>query len=307
MRLHQPEWLIALVLSIAAGYTLRVHRWWRMLRKRAKFSVCGRVLMTSFAANNIMPFRIGDLMRVFTYSGDLGASSSEILSTVVLEKLLDVFALLFILALTMEDGEHLDLGRVKHLRMIVLVFLCSISTLLFVMLLGARLLESPIRKLFSAFPRTPLLQTRLSKLENWLVMGLHTIADIGIVTTLGLIIESLVVWGFEGGIFVSAEHLIGITSDVSAPWQALVLSNLFYMLPSMPGAIGTFETAAKFAMTSHNVSGTPAALYALLVHVVILFVITTVGGICFLIHRRHAGLHEPLLEEIETLPQELPN
>jgi uncharacterized protein (TIRG00374 family) len=306
MRLQQPAWLLVLLFSITAGYTLRVHRWWKMLRERARFAICGRVLMTSFAANNIMPFRIGDLMRIFTYAGDLGVSSSEILSTVVLEKALDIFALLFILALTMWNGPHLNLGGMRHVRMIVLLLLGAISALLLVLLLGARLLESPIRRLIAAMPQSPLLQARLSKLENWLVMGLHTIVDIGILGTLWLIVESLVVWGFEGGIFVAAAHLIGLSTDGSAPWQALVLSNLFYMLPSMPGAIGTFETAAKFAMTSHGVPGTPAALYALLVHVVILFIITAVGGICFLLHRKHQATHKSLIADIDTLPEEMP-
>jgi hypothetical protein len=77
------------------------------------------------------------------------------------------------------------------------------------------------------------------------------------------------------------------------------------MVPSAPGAIGTFEAAAKSAMTAHNVPGTPAVQYALLVHVVILFVITAVGAVCFLAHRRHLASKKPLLAEIGTLPEEV--
>src|SRR5207244_9302082 len=63
--------------------------WTRMMRSTgARFRVCARVLMTSLAANNILPLRIGDIMRVFTYAGNLGAAPSVILSTVILEKLL---------------------------------------------------------------------------------------------------------------------------------------------------------------------------------------------------------------------------
>ena len=40
-------------------------------------------------------------MRVFTYSGDLGTNPSVILSTVILEKLLDIFVLVLLFVLFM--------------------------------------------------------------------------------------------------------------------------------------------------------------------------------------------------------------
>ena len=81
-----------------------------MMRPRhappSHFLVCARVLMTSLAANNILPLRIGDIMRVFTYAGDLGASPSVILSTVILEKLLDIFVLVLMFVATMGSSRH---------------------------------------------------------------------------------------------------------------------------------------------------------------------------------------------------------
>ena len=72
----------------------RCYRSWFMLRSvKARFYECARVFMTSLAANNILPLRIGDVMRIFTYSGDLNATPSIIMSTVLLEKLLDVLTL----------------------------------------------------------------------------------------------------------------------------------------------------------------------------------------------------------------------
>src|SRR3978361_291364 len=57
MRLVHPAWIIVLVLFFMADYGLRGYRWWFMLRSvKARFSACLRVLMTSLAANNILPF-----------------------------------------------------------------------------------------------------------------------------------------------------------------------------------------------------------------------------------------------------------
>ncbi len=97
LSLVHPAWIFGVLAFTAASYTLRCVRWTRMLRSTgARFPVCARVLMTSLAANNILPFRIGDIMRVFTYSPDIGASPSVLLSTVILEKLLDIFILVLL-------------------------------------------------------------------------------------------------------------------------------------------------------------------------------------------------------------------
>ena len=56
----------------------------------------------------------------------------------------------------------------------------------------------------------------------------------------------------------------------------------------------------------HGASAAQAGLYGLLVHVWLLLVITAAGGGMFLVHRLHRARRKPLLEEIETLPAELP-
>jgi len=105
VRFVHPVWIFGVVAFTLASYTLRCVRWTRMmLPTGAGFGVCARVLMTSLAANNILPLRIGDIMRVFTYAGDLGASPSVILSTVILEKLLDIFILVLLFVSTMGPG-----------------------------------------------------------------------------------------------------------------------------------------------------------------------------------------------------------
>src|ERR1700733_14266454 len=98
LRAAHPAWIFGVLGFTLASYTLRCVRWTQMMPRgirsvRAHFLVCARVLMTSLAANNILPLRIGDVMRIFTYANDLGTSPSIILSTVILETLLDIFVL----------------------------------------------------------------------------------------------------------------------------------------------------------------------------------------------------------------------
>ncbi|WP_263365894.1 lysylphosphatidylglycerol synthase transmembrane domain-containing protein [Edaphobacter bradus] len=301
LRFTHPAWIAGVLAFTCASYTLRCVRWTRMMRStRAGFGVCARVLMTSLAANNILPFRIGDIMRVFTYSGDLGASPSVILSTVILEKLLDIFILVLLFVVFMGPGVN------PHSR-VVAESLLGISTVgLLVMLLGARTLEPLLRKLFAYLPANPTLAPKLQKIEHWVLLALDCIRQIGILGSLLLLVQSAVIWVCEGMIFVSSARLIGLAVDRIGPWQGVSVANLSYLIPSSPGAIGTFEWAVKTSLVSHGALKPQSALFSLALHAWLLISVTGAGGLIFLIHRIRIHNHTPLLEEIETLPTELP-
>jgi hypothetical protein len=252
--------------------------------------------MTSIAANNILPFRIGDVMRIFTYAPDLGASPSVILSTVIFEKLLDIFVLVLLFVTFM--GPRVD----PHSRSLAEVLLAISLIGLFVMLLGARTLEPWLRRIFARLPQNP----TLARIEHWILLALDCIRQIGILGSLLLLLLSAIIWTCEGMIFVSGVHLVGLVVDPVGPWQAVSVANLSYLIPSSPGGIGTFEWAVKTSLVSHGASESMAALFGLGIHAWLLITITGVGGSLFLMHRFKTHNHTPLLEEIETLPAELP-
>ena len=167
---------------------------------------------------------------------------------------------------------------------------------------GARTLEAPLRKLLASLPSNKLVR----KLEHWLLLAIDTLRQLGFTGSLSLLLQSFAIWFCEGMIFVSAIRLIDLTTDSLGPWEAVSFANLSYMLPSSPGAIGTFEWAVKTSLVSHGAAQAPAALYGLALHAWLLISVTGAGGIIFLTHRIRIHNHTPLLEEIETLPSELP-
>jgi uncharacterized protein (TIRG00374 family) len=297
LNLVDPIWILGAVGFTWAGYTLRCVRWTRMMRSTgASFGTCARVLMTSLAANNIMPLRIGDIMRIFTYAQDLGAAPSVIFSTVILEKLLDVFVVGLLFVQTMGADLPVKIRRGADAAVIV-------STIgLLVLMFGAGKLELPVRRLFSALPKNKLVQ----KVEHWLLLAITTLRQMGVAGNIVLLFQSIAIWFCEGMIFVSALHLVGLKTDVLAPWEAVSFANLSYMLPSSPGAIGPFEWAVKTALVSHGAPQALSAVFGLAIHVWMLVSVTGAGGLIFLTHRIRMHKHTPFLEEIETLPTELP-
>ncbi|MGC9198673.1 MAG: lysylphosphatidylglycerol synthase transmembrane domain-containing protein [Acidobacteriaceae bacterium] len=305
IRLVAPLWILGLLAGTCMSYGLRSYRWWLMMRSAgSKLSTCFRVLMTSLAANNILPLRIGDLMRIFTYAPDLNASPSVILSTVILEKLLDVFTLVVLLVATVHTGRGLPPKTRILVKMLLLVSGAGLMT----MIVGSRALVRPIKAIFAKLPPS---LAKLHKIEHWLLLALDAIRQIGMVGMVWLFFQSLVIWLSESFLYFSAMQMIGLRTALGArldwgtPMQVVSLANFAFLVPSAPGGIGPFEWACKGALVIHGVAPSSALLFGLLIHFWLLVSITGVGGGLFLAHRLHRARRKPLLEEIETLPAEM--
>lgn len=295
-----PAWFLGVVLFSIASYTLRSLRWTRMMRSAGTpFRTCARVLMTALAANNILPLRIGDIMRVFTYAPDLGATPSFILSTVILEKLLDIFVLSVLFVLTIARGFSPKVRFGASLAVSISGF-CIL-----ILLFGARWLVGPLSRLFARLPKHPI----FIKLEHWIMLALECIREIGFVGTITLFFFTCSVWACETAIYLSFARMVDlrlIGRGILGAANAVAFVNLSFLIPSSPGGIGPFEAAAQKSLSTYGANPARAALFGLALHVWMLVTITGVGGAWFLIHRARRHINTSLLTEIETLPSELP-
>ena len=310
MHVVHPVWIAVMTLFLLASYTLRIYRWWFMLRRSgaAGFGVCSRVLLTSFAANNVLPFRIGDFLRVFTYAGDLNASSSTILSTVILERLLDIFTLLlFLVALLVGSAHALPPVVMRGHELNVLHFaepvllLCAMGLVL--LLFGAPLLQRIVEALVRRMPQG----ARAEKVQRWALLLFDAVLKLSFAGRVLLLVSSVTIWLCEGMIFVSISRMLAIDVLPRGPWLAVALSNLGFLIPSSPGAIGVYESFCKAAMTSQGAAPGISGLYGILVHVVVFFSVTIAGGVAFLAHRVARGpASRPLRDDLADLPSDLP-
>ena len=93
-------WFVApAILLYFAGVAIRGLRWQRLLLPVEKIPARQAIalLIVSYTVNNIVPARMGDVMRVFLLARETGVRKSASLATVVLERLLDVLAILTII------------------------------------------------------------------------------------------------------------------------------------------------------------------------------------------------------------------
>lgn len=264
------------------GYACRVARWRMMLaaaRPGLGMGRCAVPLLGSIAVNNLLPFRMGDVLRCVGFSRWLGLDAGTITATVLVERLLDLLTVLvgFGLALlVLAPGQHLvgaSGAALVGLGVVALILLLA-PGLLHPLL---RLAEAGLRRLspragagFAGFA-APLMRmlVRLAQGRRMLM----------------LILWSLAAWGFEGAVYWAVAMALPAVAAPVAAWLAMPVATLATLLPSTPGYIGTFD---YFAIRTAESLGNPhaaATAFAVLVHAVLYLSTTLAGGVCLLIWR----------------------
>ena len=92
--------LAASLILTAVSYVVRVERWRRLLRPvgNPSFWSAGRATMIGFAANALLPGRVGEALRPYVLAKREHLSGAAAFGTVVLERLLDLLAIVLTVA-----------------------------------------------------------------------------------------------------------------------------------------------------------------------------------------------------------------
>ena len=271
----QPPLLLVAVLLLCAGYACRIERWRTMLAREnaaLRWRDCAGPLLASFAANNVLPFRAGDVMRAFAFNDRLHTTAGSVLATLFVERLLDLLMVILLLG-----GALWVFGfDVSHLLGIGGPLLVIAAGAIMAVLLYPALLQ-PIVKLLGALaarlPAAGRLQAELGKATTTLA----TLA--GGATMWKLLAWSGAAWLTEGGVYwVVAKSLASITAPIGG-WLAVPVGTLATLIPSTPGYVGTFDYFTAQAMILAGNDATAAAAYAFLVHLVLWLPPTVAGGL----------------------------
>lgn len=98
---------------LALFYFLKALRWRYLLKPIGEYRVLRDLLpstLVGFAFNNVLPAHLGEFVRVFVFSRQSGIAKTSVLTTIVLERLFDVVAILgfLLLGLFLVDTSGLD-------------------------------------------------------------------------------------------------------------------------------------------------------------------------------------------------------
>lgn len=270
----------ALVLLAACvtfcGYLVRTARWQKLLSPTRV--IAGRelfpILVIGFMANNVLPARAGEFVRVYILQRRTDIKKSLGLSTIILERLLDGLTLVLFAGLVSLRFPLPDSGALVA-RLAGVIFVCAavaVGLLLVYADFAGKLLLFAVRILPAR-----LAQRSVTMFES-MVLGLQAVRRRR--TMMAVAILSIGVWLAEALSYLlvmdSFDLRLGQTTPLAALFL-LVVVNLAIMLPSAPGYVGTFQAAAVFALGAFGVQAEPALGVAIVSHGMQYALITGLG------------------------------
>jgi len=263
------RWVALAAVFLSSDLAFRALRWQRLLRPIAvvRYPPMLAYLLVGYLANNILPARLGELVRSH-YLGDReGISRASALGTVVVERVVDLAAVVgiasaAILVLSVRGvvaSAVLVGGAVAALFLIALAF----------GIVAHRLPGADRAR--AAVARWPQVRELASRLQGGLAVASRprTLAEALLVSALSWTV-AILAWAAVG-------QSIGVQLSIG---QAALLASgvaLASAVPAGPANLGTFEFAAVQIGKAIGVPADAAFAIALLVHATIL-VTTSVGG-----------------------------
>jgi uncharacterized protein (TIRG00374 family) len=243
---------------------------WRALLAPIRALPYPRVLgytYLGYLANNVLPARLGELVRSHALGEGEAISRTTVLGTVVVERIVDTVIVVGVAAVAVV---LLGVGGVVSTAVVLGAGFVGILVVGLLLAVTSHRLPG-VRRVTSLAERVP----RVLELARRLRDGL---AVVGRPSAVGAaVLLSIVAWSASIATFVVAGVAVGITLT---PLQGALLSSgvaLATIVPSGPGYLGTFELTAVGIASQYGVDTNAAFALALLAHAMILLV-TSVGG-----------------------------
>jgi len=279
LRQANYAWLIPASLPYVATIVCKVLRWQllfpdegRRIRREKLFSA----LMISYALNTIFPARLGELARAYVVGETESLSKSLALSTIIVEKVLDVLTLLLFLVLLLPFVSLPSWVRRPALIMAPL-FLC-----LFVIILALTYQrQRTIGLVSSVLKRVPRVggEQLLSSLDSALA-GFDALRSAR--TTILLWGWSFAIW-ITGALFILfVMYAFHIEVPASAAVLVLCVTSLGMTVPSSPGYIGVYHWLVVSTLLIFNVDRELALSFAFALHALTFLPLTLMGIFCMM-------------------------
>ncbi len=218
---------------------MRACRWKFMVNpiKKVGLSRLYHSVMIGFMANNVLPARLGEIVRAYSLGAKENISKSATFATIVVERVFDGFSLLFIFWLSLFFSPYP--GVVKKASNLFL--LANLAILIFLVFIEWK--QEPTLRLFNFIFRflPKKLSSRANDILQKFIGGLKVFRDLS--GLIWILVWSLLIWVVIGISNYFIFLAFGLHPSVYASFILLGIVSVAVMLPSSPGYVGVFHYA----------------------------------------------------------------
>jgi len=286
---HANYGLLGIALAIGFLWMfIRAIVWRTLLRNRASFSDVFWTIGEGYLLNNFLPFRLGEIGRAFLLSRKSDMQFMEILPTIVIERAMDLgySAVIVLAALPFVVGA----GGAQRIGIIVGIVVLIGFVILYLL---ARYNQWALNLFHKLSARWPTLQSIGGDFLESFFVGLGVLND-------GWLFIRFLFWmTLNWGVAIISYYLIirAFFPQAQVVWGMFGLGAAAFggAIPSLPGAVGTFEGAFGGAVTLLTGNQSTALAVALTGRLYNYFNSGVVGGIGLLREGQTlSGIYEQL-------------
>lgn len=280
LRAVRLGWLLAAVVVATSLFPLRLIRWRLLLRREDggayPWLPLWHAVAMGFAANNLLPFRAGEVVRTVAASRLAGARLTTSLASVAVERVFDALTVVGLLALALlMPGLPADISvagiPVRQVATTAGIFALAAlagASLVVAFPLAA---ERVVRRLVPS----DRIALRLNEAIEGLRQGLTVLRSPGRLAA--VILWSVVLWLINALSFYLAFRAFSLPVDYTGAVMMQGVLAFGIAIPSAPGFVGPFEAVITAVLALYGIGASQAVAYAVGYHVTTFVPITVLG------------------------------
>ena len=287
VRAARVDYLLASLALTAVTYLIRAERWQYLLAPLGptRFMTVLRTTVIGFAASAVLPARAGEVIRPFLLARREGLSATAAFATVIVERILDLVAVLLLLAVFLlwfdpgvEARDSRLFSAIRYGGLLMTPVAIGTLAVMFFMAGHPERLHAWILKVERVLPSR--LAAMLAKLAQTFAEGFAVVrSPLRVLAALGW---SLVLWiSIAAGIWAVA---VAFGIDMPFTGGLLMLAPLVVgVAVPTPGGVGGFHEAFRLGATSFFGADNDTAVGAAIVLHAISVVPVVIVGLIFII------------------------
>jgi glycosyltransferase 2 family protein len=268
VRRADKPFLVVGLMFVAATYWARAVRWHHMLTPigPTRFRSTFRATVIGFAALGVLPARAGDVLRPYLLARQEGLSVTATMATIVMERVLDLVAVLLLLAIYVFGFADSDTMSTRALRSIEVSAAVAAAVAAVLLVLLWTLAAHPERIGTLTLSATRVLPAAIGKRLAYIASRFSS----GLVVTrrprqfVLAAAWSLPIWIFGAAEIWAVTRAFGMTLPFPGSFLIQALLVIGVAVPT-PGGVGSFHEAYRFGMTSFFAAPNAAAVAAAIV------------------------------------------
>ena len=272
LRQMDGKWLVSGVAAYVAAIALRCLRWGILLRAtdNVKWRHAAEALLTGFAANYVLPGRVGELFRADYARRVFSMSRFTSLGTIVVERVCDGIVLVCALWI---GFVWLLSTRVMSPEKSWVLLVGAASSILFGAALGFILVSRRVDlRRFGVGESIALRWDQLIDGVSSVLRGNATIVAVC----------SIAVWSFEALALAAIVRSFDVSLILPETLMLLSLASLSTLVPTAPGYVGTYQLVFGHVFQIFGYPNTIGVIAATAVQVFCFGTVTVLGGIVLL-------------------------